>query len=139
MPYKRYGSIFFYNILPFLKCVAYARCSHLVIRSLETIKINSNLILFVAILPKMVERKTGHIVLMSSVQGLIAIPDRSAYAASKFALQAFGDALRSEMHQHNINVSVVSPGYVKTAVSLNALTGSGSKHGGKATFIILIL
>ncbi|XP_046964952.1 dehydrogenase/reductase SDR family protein 7-like [Vanessa cardui] len=82
-----------------------------------------------AILPRMVERKSGHIVFISSVQGLIAIPDRSAYAASKHALQAFGDCLRSEMHQHNIDVSVVSPGYVKTAVSLNALTGSGESHG----------
>ncbi|KAI5637994.1 short chain dehydrogenase domain-containing protein [Phthorimaea operculella] len=82
-----------------------------------------------AILPKMVERKSGHIVFVSSVQGLIAIPDRSAYAASKFAMQAFGDSLRSEMKQHNINVTVVSPGYVKTAVSLNALTGSGDAHG----------
>ncbi|CAH0720831.1 unnamed protein product, partial [Brenthis ino] len=82
-----------------------------------------------AVLPRMVERKSGHIVFVSSVQGLIAIPDRSAYAASKHALQAFGDSLRSEMRQHNINVSVVSPGYVKTAVSLNALTGSGENHG----------
>lgn len=78
----------------------------------------------------MVERKSGHVVFVSSVQGLIAIPDRSAYAASKHAMQAFADSLRSEMFQHNINVSVVSPGYVKTAVSLNALTGSGDHHGG---------
>ncbi|CAH2086474.1 unnamed protein product [Euphydryas editha] len=77
----------------------------------------------------MVERKSGHIVFISSVQGLIAIPDRSAYAASKHALQAFGDSLRAEMYQHNINVSVVSPGYVKTSVSLNALSGSGEAHG----------
>ncbi|XP_026757686.2 dehydrogenase/reductase SDR family protein 7-like [Galleria mellonella] len=82
-----------------------------------------------AALPKMVERKSGHIVFISSVQGLIAIPNRSAYAASKHAIQAFGDSLRAEMHQHNINVTVISPGYVKTAVSLNALTGSGSFHG----------
>lgn len=83
-----------------------------------------------AALPKMVERKSGHIIFISSVQGLIAIPDRSAYAASKHAMQAFGDSLRAEMHQHNIKVSVVSPGYVKTAVSINALTGSGEKHAG---------
>lgn len=82
-----------------------------------------------AVLPKMVENKSGHIVFVSSVQGLIALPDRSAYAASKHAMQAFGDSLRSEMCQHNINVSVVSPGYVKTAVSLNALTASGENHG----------
>lgn len=78
----------------------------------------------------MVERKSGHIVFISSVQGLIAIPDRSAYAATKHAMQAFGDSLRAEMKQHYIDVTVVSPGYVQTAVSLNALTGSGEPHAG---------
>lgn len=82
-------------------------------------------------LPKMVEKKAGHIVFVSSVQGLIAIPDRSAYAATKHAMQAFGDCLRAEMHQHNINVTMISPGYIKTAISLNAYTGSGDAHGGK--------
>lgn len=78
----------------------------------------------------MVERKSGHIVFVSSVQGLIGLPERSAYAASKHAMQAFGDSLRAEMKQHNVNVSVISPGYVKTAVSINALTGNGTPHGG---------
>lgn len=87
--------------------------------------------MFSAILPKMVEKKSGHIVFISSVQGLIAIPDRAAYAASKHAIQAFGDSLRAEMHQHNVNVTMVSPGYIVTAISLNALSPSGEKHGGK--------
>ncbi|KPI91480.1 Dehydrogenase/reductase SDR family protein 7-like [Papilio xuthus] len=82
-----------------------------------------------AALPKMVERKSGHIVFISSVQGLIGLPERSAYAGSKHAMQAYADSLRAEMKQHNINVSVISPGYVKTAVSINALTGSGEPHG----------
>lgn len=85
---------------------------------------------FSAVLPKMVMQKSGHIVFVSSVQGLIAIPDRSAYAASKHALQAFGDSLRAEMHQHNINVTVISPGYIKTNISLNALNGAGNNYGG---------
>lgn len=82
----------------------------------------------------MVQRKVGHIVFVSSVQGLIAIPERSAYAAAKHAMQAFGDSLRAEMHQHNVNVTVVSPGYIKTAISLNAYTGSGEPHGGETIF-----
>lgn len=80
----------------------------------------------------MVEKKSGHIVFISSVQGLIAIPNRSAYAASKHAIQAFGDSLRAEMKQHNIDVTVISPGYVQTSVSLNALSGSGEPHAGNA-------
>lgn len=87
--------------------------------------------LFTAVLPRMVKRKNGHILFVSSVQGLIAIPDRSAYAATKHAMQAFGDCLRAEMHQHNINVTVISPGYIKTNISLNAFTGSGDSHGGQ--------
>lgn len=82
-----------------------------------------------AVLPKMVEKKSGHVVFVSSVQGLIAIPDRAAYGASKHAMQAFGDSLRAEMKQHNINVTVVSPGYIKTAISINAFNEAGSNHG----------
>lgn len=77
----------------------------------------------------MVRNRSGHIVFVSSVQGLIAIPDRSAYAASKHALQAFGDCLRAELSQYKLNVTVVSPGYVKTNLSINALTASGTNHG----------
>ncbi|XP_068629510.1 dehydrogenase/reductase SDR family protein 7-like isoform X2 [Battus philenor] len=85
--------------------------------------------LTLATLPKMVERKSGHIVFISSVQGLISLPERSSYGASKHAVQAFGDSLRAEMKQHNIKVSMISPGYVKTSISINALTGTGKPHG----------
>jgi len=55
---------------------------------------------------------------------------RSAYTASKHALQAFFDTLRAEISHHKVKVTVVSPGYIQTNLSLNALTGSGSKYGG---------
>lgn len=77
----------------------------------------------------MLKKKSGHIVFISSVQGLVAVPDRSAYSASKHALQAFGDSLRAEVASENIAVTVASPGYIKTKLSLNALTGSGKLHG----------
>lgn len=82
-----------------------------------------------AVLPGMVERKTGHIVCVSSVQGKFAIPHRSAYTASKHALQAFCDSLRSEVDQHNVKVTVISPGYINTALSMNAVTGNGQAYG----------
>ncbi|KAL0842081.1 hypothetical protein ABMA28_014274 [Loxostege sticticalis] len=100
-----------------------------VFKQIMTINYFGSVALTKAILPKMVEKKSGHIVFISSVQGLIAIPDRAAYAASKHAIQAFGDSLRAEMHQHNVNVTMVSPGYIVTAISLNALSPSGEKHG----------
>ncbi|XP_028669820.1 dehydrogenase/reductase SDR family member 7B isoform X2 [Erpetoichthys calabaricus] len=82
-----------------------------------------------ALLPAMVQRKSGHIVVVSSVQGRIAIPFRSAYAASKHATQAFFDCLRAEVAQFGLEVSVISPGYIRTNLSLNAVTGDGSKYG----------
>jgi dehydrogenase/reductase SDR family member 7B len=54
---------------------------------------------------------------------------RSAYAASKHALQAFSDSLRAEVSHHNIDVTVINPEYMKTNLSLNALTGSGNTYG----------
>lgn len=83
----------------------------------------------VAILPHLVKQKSGHIISVSSIQGLVALPERSAYSASKHALQAFNDSLRAEVAKHNIDVTVVSPGYIKTQMSMNALTGSGVAYG----------
>uniref|UniRef100_A0A3P8P1L9 Dehydrogenase/reductase SDR family member 7B n=1 Tax=Astatotilapia calliptera TaxID=8154 RepID=A0A3P8P1L9_ASTCA len=82
-----------------------------------------------ALLPSMVRRRSGHIVVISSVQGKIAIPYRSAYAASKHATQAYFDCLRAEMERYGIPVTVISPGYIRTNLSINAVTGDGSKYG----------
>lgn len=82
-----------------------------------------------ALLPSMVRRCSGHIVVISSVQGKIAIPYRSAYAASKHATQAYFDCLRAEADCYGIPVSVISPGYIRTNLSVNAVTGDGSKYG----------
>lgn len=82
-----------------------------------------------ALLPSMVERKRGHIVAISSIQGKISIPFRSAYAASKHATQAFFDCLRAEMEEVDIKVTVISPGYIHTNLSVNAVTADGSRYG----------
>lgn len=82
-----------------------------------------------AVLPSMLKRKSGQIVFISSVQGKFAIPYRSAYSASKHATQAFADSLRAEVAEDGVKVLCVSPGYIKTSLSLNALTGSGDKYG----------
>lgn len=82
-----------------------------------------------AILPNMIEMRDGTIVAISSVQGKIGLPFRSAYAASKHATQAFFDSLLSEVAQYNVHVCVVSPGYIRTNLSMNALTGTGAVYG----------
>lgn len=82
-----------------------------------------------AVLPYMIQQKSGHIICVSSIQGKISIPYRSAYAASKYALQAWCDCCRAEMYDQNIKVTTVSPGYVRTSLSQNALTGNGQIYG----------
>ncbi|XP_049558094.1 dehydrogenase/reductase SDR family member 7B isoform X4 [Orcinus orca] len=82
-----------------------------------------------ALLPSMIRRRQGHVVAISSIQGKISVPFRSAYAASKHATQAFFDCLRAEVEQHDIEVTVISPGYIHTNLSLNAVTADGSNDG----------
>jgi len=80
-----------------------------------------------AVVPKMTS--PGHVVVVSSVQGKLGIPFRSAYAASKHALHGFFDSARLELEKLGIMVTLVCPGYIKTELSLNALTGSGVNYG----------
>lgn len=81
-----------------------------------------------AILPYFSARKEGHFVVVTSVVGKIGTPLRSSYAASKHALHGFFDSLRAEIYNDNINVTLICPGFVNTNVSINALTGDGSKQ-----------
>lgn len=74
-----------------------------------------------AVLPYMLKQQFGHIVVASSVMGKIGTPLRSAYAASKHALHGFFDSLRAEVHDDNIKVAILVPGFVKTDISINAL------------------
>eukprot|EP00127_Corallochytrium_limacisporum_P001221 Clim_evm8s46 gene=Clim_evmTU8s46 len=73
--------------------------------------------------------KQGRILVISSLQGLVAIPRRAYYSASKHAVQAYFDALREEIWDDGIRVCVASPGYMKTQHSMNAVRGDGQKHG----------
>ncbi|XP_070338302.1 dehydrogenase/reductase SDR family member 7B isoform X6 [Equus asinus] len=82
-----------------------------------------------ALLPSMIQRRQGHVVAISSIQGKISLPFRSAYAASKHATQAFFDCLRAEVEQCGIEVTVISPSYIHTSLSLNAVTADGSRYG----------
>jgi short-subunit dehydrogenase len=80
-----------------------------------------------AVLPQMVKQKSGHIVVTSSVVGKIGTPLRSAYSAAKHALHGFFDSVRQEIIDDGINITIVCPGYIRTDVSVNAITPSGEK------------
>lgn len=79
------------------------------------------------LLPHMQQRQTGHVAVISSVMGKIGTPMRSAYAAAKHALHGFFDCLRAEVGKDNIKVTIIMPGYIRTNVSLNAVTAKGEK------------
>ena len=107
---------------------AYAvECTMESVRRIMEINFFGTIALTKSLLPHFIENKSGHIVVISSVMGKIGTKDRSTYASSKHALHGWFDCLRLEVHQYNIDVSLVCPGYVKTNVSKNALTADGEK------------
>lgn len=81
------------------------------------------------VLPGMIARGSGRIVAISSLMGKFGSPLRSGYCASKHALHGFFDALRAEVHDQGISVTVACPGFIRTPISLQALTGDGTPHG----------
>ncbi|HXF85268.1 MAG TPA: SDR family oxidoreductase [Anaerolineales bacterium] len=62
-----------------------------------------------SVLPGMIERRSGHIINISSMAGFIGVFGYTAYSASKFAVTGFSEALRAEMKLHGIRVSLVFP------------------------------
>jgi short-subunit dehydrogenase len=82
-----------------------------------------------ALLPAMRARRSGHVVVVSSVMGYLGTPGRSSYAAAKHALHGYFDSLRAELWREGIKVTLVCPGYVRTAISANALGPQGATHG----------
>lgn len=69
-----------------------------------------------AVLPHMVERKTGDIILTSSVAGLVPVVWEPIYTASKHAVQAFVHTVRRQVAKHGIRVGAIAPGPVITAL-----------------------
>ncbi len=89
-----------------------------------------------AFLPHVIASGEGHIVNISSVFGLIALPGQSAYNAAKFAVRGFTEALRQEMlvGKHPVKVTCVHPGGIKTAVARNATVADGEDQQTFAEF-----
>lgn len=73
-------------------------------------------------------RGTGHINVVSSVLGKLSVPGRSTYCSSKHALHGYFNSLRAELYPSGVNVSIVTPGYIKSNVSVNAVTSDGTSH-----------
>lgn len=70
-----------------------------------------------AIMPEMIERRGGHIVVMASVAGFVGLPGAAAYGASKAALNNMAEALEPDLERHNVRLSVINPGFVDTPLT----------------------
>lgn len=81
------------------------------------------------LLPHMMERGSGHFVVVTSLTGIFGTPYRSGYAASKHALHGFYDSMRAELEDSGIKVTIAAPGFIRTPLSTTALTGDGSPLG----------
>ena len=89
----------------------------------------SHIAIINALLPKMIQRKSGHIVNVLSLAAVFGITYRTLYSAPKFGTDGFGKALAPEVKQHGIAVTQVYPGYVQTEISKNARDGKGGAFG----------
>lgn len=81
-----------------------------------------------AALPYMAERQSGHFIDISSVAGHVAHSGGAVYSATKWAVLAISEALRQEVADSGIRVTVISPGAVKTGL-LDSVTDAGVKAG----------
>ncbi|MBQ0984750.1 SDR family NAD(P)-dependent oxidoreductase [Streptomyces sp. F63] len=81
---------------------------------LITVNLTSTLHLVHALLPAMVRRGSGHLVLVASIAGAVGVGGESVYAAAKGGLCVFADSLRYEVREAGVSVSVVLPGVVDT-------------------------
>jgi short-subunit dehydrogenase len=77
----------------------------------------------------MLERRSGHLAVTASVAGKVGVPLRTGYCAAKHAVMGFFDALRAEVEDDGILVSTITPGFIRTEISRNALAADGSAFG----------
>ncbi len=98
-------------------------------RKLMEINYFATVALTQAVLPHFIKQKSGHIAVTSSLAGKFGFYQRSAYAASKFALHGYFETLRLEQDENNLKITMLCLGGIKTNISANALDGKGKAYG----------
>ncbi len=91
-----------------------------------------NVALSKAILPKMLERGSGQIAVVSSIAAKFGQSKLATYSASKAAVTLYYESLKEELYNSPVKIQVVSPGFIDTNVTLNSLTPDGSKLNKKS-------
>lgn len=100
-----------------------------VVRKIFEVNFFSNVLLAQLVAERMIENKAGHIVVTSSLMGKWGFYLRSTYAATKHALHGFYDSMRMEIEKDNVFITLLTPGFVNTNVSKNALNEKGISTG----------
>lgn len=70
-----------------------------------------------AVMPQMIERKSGHLVAISSLAGIRGLRKSAAYCASKAGMTAFFESVRLDVAEHNIDVTIIQPGFILTPLT----------------------
>lgn len=79
--------------------------------------VNGVLNTIMPVVPHMIAKKAGIIVIVSSMAGLVGLSSAPSYSASKASIRIFGEALRGYLRQYNVSTIVVIPGYIKTPMT----------------------
>ena len=70
-----------------------------------------------AVIPTMIHQQSGHIAVISSLASYRGLPESGAYSASKAAVNALFESMRLDLKQHNIDVSIIRPGFIQSAIT----------------------
>jgi short-subunit dehydrogenase len=100
-----------------------------VYRQMMEINVLGQIALTQAVLPAMITRGQGHLAVTASVAGKVGAPLRTGYCAAKHAVMGFFDALRTEVAADGLQVTTITPGFIRTNVSSNALGADGKPTG----------
>lgn len=82
-----------------------------------------------AILPRFLDQKHGWIAVVTSIAGVVGVPGRSSYSASKHALHGFFESLRAELIDCDLDISIIMPGFINTQITVKELKSDGHPYG----------
>jgi dehydrogenase/reductase SDR family protein 7B len=98
-------------------------------RKIFEVNFFSNILLTKLVAPDMRKRKSGHIVVTSTLLGKWGFHTRSAYSASKHALHGYYESLRMEIENDGVFISIAMPGFIATDISKHAVDHTGQGTG----------
>jgi short-subunit dehydrogenase len=79
-------------------------------------------------LPHLSQAEEAHIVNISSVFGLVGVPQQTSYCASKFAVRGFTEALRAELKDTRVGITAVHPGGIATNIAASSRVSGDDQH-----------